>query len=134
LIFLLVHSFCLSSSLLFGTFLLDVEFLWYDRAGVGFTERTLKNLIQSTTMPAGPDETDNHQAGSITEHVAQNASSKTESTASDHPIHGNDKPAGDKVEFRHHEANPGPVIPKEFNIQQEGTKEERRAKAEAMNK
>ena len=36
--------------------------------------------------------------------------------------------------FQHHAANPGPAIPKEFNVPQEGTKEERRAKAAEMNK
>ena len=85
-------------------------------------------------MPAGPDETDNHTSGSITEHVGKNASSKTESTASDHPMHHEGEPKGDKVEFRHHQANPGPVFPTEINAQQEGTKEERRAKAQEMNK
>lgn len=33
----------------------------------------------------------------------------------------------------HTQAAPGPAIPKDFNAQQEGTKEERRAKAVAMN-
>ncbi|KAL1843924.1 hypothetical protein VTJ49DRAFT_6867 [Mycothermus thermophilus] len=33
-----------------------------------------------------------------------------------------------------HSANPGPAIPKDFNVQQEGTKEERQAKAKEMNK
>jgi hypothetical protein len=33
-----------------------------------------------------------------------------------------------------HKAAPGPAVPKDFNIQQEGTKEERRKKAEEMNK
>jgi len=32
------------------------------------------------------------------------------------------------------QANPGPVIPKELNVAEEGTKEERRAKAAEMNK
>ena len=85
-------------------------------------------------MPAGPDETDNHASGSITEHVGQNASSNTESTASTHPLHKSEPPKGEKVQFRHHEANPGPVLPDEINAQQEGTKEERRAKAQEMNK
>jgi hypothetical protein len=85
-------------------------------------------------MPAGSDETDNHAAGSITEHVGKNASSKTDSNASTHPIHDDGEPKGDKVQFRHHEANPGPVLPKEINAQQEGTKEERRAKAQELNK
>ncbi len=35
---------------------------------------------------------------------------------------------------RAHSANPGPAMPKEFNVQQEGTKEERRAKAAELNK
>lgn len=38
-----------------------------------------------------------------------------------------------KAKFEHHIATPGPAIPKDFNIQEEGTKEERRAKAEALN-
>lgn len=84
-------------------------------------------------MPAGPDETDNHPKGSITEHIAKNPSDKTDSTASDHPLHADDEPKGDKVEFRHHQANPGPAIPKNFSAQEEGTKEERQAKAQAMN-
>lgn len=85
-------------------------------------------------MPAGPDETDNHATGAATEHTAANASSKTESNASTHPLHGKEEPKGDKVEFIHHQANPGPAVPQDFSAQQEGTKEERRAKAEAMNK
>ena len=85
-------------------------------------------------MPAGPDETYDHATGAGTEHVAKDGSSKTESNASTHPLHDQGEPKGDKVEIRHHEANPGPVLPKEINAQQEGTKEERRAKAEAMNK
>lgn len=33
-----------------------------------------------------------------------------------------------------HQANPGPAIPKDFsNIKEEGTKEERRAKAASLN-
>jgi hypothetical protein len=39
-----------------------------------------------------------------------------------------------KAKFEHHTATPGPVIPKEFNVKEEGTKEERMAKAEALNK
>ena len=85
-------------------------------------------------MPAGPEETDNHSPGAPTEYVGKNSSSKTESNASSHPLHDQGKTKGDKVEIRHHEANPGPVLPNEINTQQEGTKEERRAKAEAMNK
>jgi hypothetical protein len=89
---------------------------------------------KSITMPAGPDETDKHPAGGPTEHVSKNASSKTESTASTHPLHDQGQPKGDKVEFRHHQAQPGPVIPQDFNAQQEGTKEEREVKAKELNK
>jgi hypothetical protein len=49
-------------------------------------------------------------------------------------MHDQGEPKGEQVQFRHHEANPGPAIPKDFNAQEEGTKEERRAKAETMNK
>merc|ERR1711939_766116 len=72
----------------------------------------------STKMPAGPDETDNHAPGAATEHTAKHASSKTETNASTHPLH----------------AQPGPAVPKEFNVQQEGTKEERAAKTQELNK
>jgi hypothetical protein len=85
-------------------------------------------------MPAGPDEYDNLPKGTATEQVARNGSSKTDTNASSHPIHGSGEPKGDKVEFRHHQANPGPVIPQEINAQQEGTKEERMAKAKQLNK
>ena len=70
----------------------------------------------------------------MTEQVAQNPSSKTGTTASDHPAHQGDGPAGDKVQFMHHKANPGPVIHEDLNVQQEGTKEERRKRTEEMNK
>ena len=83
-------------------------------------------------MPAGPDETDNHAPGAATEHTAKHASSKTESNASTHPLHDQGEPKGDKVEFIH--AHPGPAVPKEFNVQQEGTKEERAAKTQELNK
>lgn len=86
-------------------------------------------------MPAGPDETDNHVKGGPTEHAAKNASSKTESNASTHPLHHEGEPKGDKVEFRYHGANPGPVSSDELkNIPQEGTKDERMAKAKELNK
>jgi len=39
-----------------------------------------------------------------------------------------------KAKFEHHTATPGPVIPQDFDIKEEGTKEERLAKAEALNK
>jgi hypothetical protein len=82
-------------------------------------------------MPAGPDETDNHQVGAGTENVMRNASSKTDTHASDHPIHDQGEPKGDKVQFIHE--SKGPAVPDDFSAQQEGTKEERRAKAESLN-
>jgi hypothetical protein len=98
-----------------------------------FINLTTTNTL--TNMPAGPDETDNHPTGAATEYTAKNASSKTESNASTHPLHDEGEPKGDKVEFRHHEANPGPVISEELkNVPQEGTKEERLAKAKELNK
>lgn len=39
-----------------------------------------------------------------------------------------------KAKFAPHAASPGPVIPQQFNVQEEGTKEERRAKTEELNK
>jgi outer membrane receptor for ferrienterochelin and colicin len=85
-------------------------------------------------MPAGPDETDNHPVGAAVEHVVRDGSSKTESNASTHPMHQKEPPKGDKVEFRYHEANPGPIVPDNFSAQQEGTKQERQAKARELNK
>ncbi|KAK0655968.1 hypothetical protein B0T16DRAFT_451588 [Cercophora newfieldiana] len=38
-----------------------------------------------------------------------------------------------KAKFEHHTATPGPAIPQDFNVQEEGTKEERHAKAETLN-
>jgi len=83
-------------------------------------------------MPTGPEETDDHQKGAITEQIAKNPSSNTESTASSHPNHDDDLTAGQKEAFRASSANPGPVI-SHVNVQQEGSKEERRKKAEEMN-
>jgi hypothetical protein len=87
-------------------------------------------------MPAGPDENDNHPVGGPTEFVAQNASSKTENTASTHPMHQQPPPKGDKVELIDADAHKskGPAIPDNFSAKEEGSKEERRAKAEALNK
>ncbi len=85
-------------------------------------------------MPAGPEETDNHPKGAITEQIAKNPSSKTDSTASTHPAHNEDLTAGQKEAFQATGANPGPVVSQDVNVQQEGTKEERRKKAEEMNK
>lgn len=39
-----------------------------------------------------------------------------------------------KAAFQPHSANPGPAIPQDFKATEEGTKEERRAKAQELNK
>lgn len=39
-----------------------------------------------------------------------------------------------KSKFQAHSAQPGPAVPKDFNVAEEGTKEERKAKAEELNK
>ena len=39
-----------------------------------------------------------------------------------------------KQTFQAHSANPGPAVPQNFDAKEEGTKEERRAKAEQLNK
>ncbi|KAK4209888.1 hypothetical protein QBC37DRAFT_429699 [Rhypophila decipiens] len=39
-----------------------------------------------------------------------------------------------KAAFAAHTANPGPVVPENFNAQELGTKEERAAKAKELNK
>lgn len=80
-------------------------------------------------MPAGPDETDH------TALVAKTASSKTESNASSHPLHQQETPKGEQVQFIHHQAQPGPAeSDKLAGVQQEGTKAEREAKAKELNK
>jgi len=84
-------------------------------------------------MPAGPDETHDHKSGDIHDALASNPSSKTESTASDHPLHQKEEVKGEQVKFDYHQATPGPAVPKDFDAQQEGTKEERLAKAKEMN-
>lgn len=84
-------------------------------------------------MPAGPDETHNHAANEVHDSVASNPSSKTDSTASDHPLHKGEEVKGEQVQFKHHKATPGPAVPKDFNAQEEGTKEERLNKAKEMN-
>jgi hypothetical protein len=89
-------------------------------------------------MPGGPDETHAHESTNMTEQVAQNPSSKTSTTASDHPQHQDGKDdghIGEKVDIRHHQANPGPVLHDNLkNVLQEGSKEERQMRTEQMNK
>ncbi|KAK1758559.1 hypothetical protein QBC47DRAFT_399456 [Echria macrotheca] len=57
---------------------------------------------------------------------------KPDQPKNDHPVKKLVDEA--KTKFAPHTANPGPVIPQEFNVKEEGTKEERRAKAEELNK
>lgn len=86
-------------------------------------------------MPGGTDETHQHESTNMTEQVAQNHSSKTGATASDHPRHRDGGNTGGKVDIRHHRANPGPVIHQDLHaVPQEGTREERRKRTEEMNK
>lgn len=49
---------------------------------------------------------------------------------------GNQGSVTDKIKaaFQPHSANPGPAIPQDFKATEEGTKEERRAKAQELNK
>jgi hypothetical protein len=67
--------------------------------------------------------------------MAKEQSSKPDSTTSSHSnsYHHDNTPHGEKVQFVH-QANPGPVILENFEVPQEGTEEERMAKAAAMNK
>ncbi|TLD22108.1 hypothetical protein PspLS_07916 [Pyricularia sp. CBS 133598] len=52
------------------------------------------------------------------------------------PDQGNQGSVTDKIKaaFQPHSANPGPAIPQDFKATEEGTKEERRAKAQELNK
>ncbi|KAF7908205.1 uncharacterized protein EAF01_003960 [Botrytis porri] len=84
-------------------------------------------------MPAGPDETYQHKAGELTEHVMKNSSSKTDNNASDHPLHNEGEAKGDKVQINYHAANPGPAVPQSMP-EQEGSKADRQAKTAALNK
>lgn len=49
---------------------------------------------------------------------------------------GNQGSVTDKIKaaIQPHSAHPGPAIPQDFNVTEEGTKEERRAKAQELNK
>ena len=84
-------------------------------------------------MPVHPSE-ENVEPGSITEKVAENPSSNTESTASDHPAHKGDYSAG-KASIQHHQANPGPAIPERMSdVEKPASKEDLRARAAELNK
>ncbi|KAK3905009.1 hypothetical protein C8A05DRAFT_31164 [Staphylotrichum tortipilum] len=64
--------------------------------------------------------------------ASKTAQQPEEKTAKGNPL----QKEADKVKtaFQAHSANPGPAIPSEFNVKEEGTKEERRAKAQELNK
>lgn len=86
-------------------------------------------------MPVTPtEETDKHPPGTITDELARQHSSKTESTASEHAVHTQPERKGQPVEFQYHRAAPGPMIPESFTAQEEGTWEERRRRGEELNK
>ncbi|KAI9809319.1 MAG: hypothetical protein M1825_002610 [Sarcosagium campestre] len=70
----------------------------------------------------------------ITEHIAKNPSSATESTASEHPSHQDDGSAG-KARAQDFNATPGPAIPQNMSdVGEPKSKEELRAKAAELNK
>ncbi|KAI9891907.1 MAG: hypothetical protein M1814_002292 [Vezdaea aestivalis] len=82
-------------------------------------------------MPVHPSEENAHTAGheSITESVAANPSSNTDSTASEHSIH-REQPTNTQA----HNATPGPVISKSVEDVKTASKDESRAKAKELNK
>ncbi|KAL9625651.1 MAG: hypothetical protein Q9160_000364 [Pyrenula sp. 1 TL-2023] len=69
----------------------------------------------------------------ITEKVAKNPSSQTESTASDHDLHDNEHGTAKVKATAQDHASKGPQIPTELPPK-EGTKEELKAKAAELNK
>ncbi|KAI4140488.1 MAG: hypothetical protein LQ340_007863 [Diploschistes diacapsis] len=83
-------------------------------------------------MPVHPSEETAPEG--ITEKVAKNPSSNTESTASEHPIHHNDHapPEQIKATAEDYQANPGPVVPD--SMPPASSKEELKAKTEELNK
>lgn len=114
---------------------------------INYTKAPKHNLatahINIMSPVKGSEENDHSKPGEITEKLAKDPSSKTPSTASSHPAHQNtattaedQSKVGDKVQFRDHQAAPGPAImdPKEINVQMEGTREERDKKAAELNK
>ena len=84
-------------------------------------------------MPVHPSE-ENAEPGSITQKVAENPSSNTGSTASDHPAHKGDYSAG-KATVQDHQANPGPaIIQRMSDVEKPASKEELQARAAELNK
>ena len=88
-------------------------------------------------LPSPSDEETQTGTGGITDQVAKNPSSKTPSTASDHPTHhGDRKPpfGGAKAQAQDFQATPGPVIPQDTSaLEKPASKEELRARAEELN-
>lgn len=86
-------------------------------------------------MPQHPSEETTYE--SITEKIAANPSSNTESTASDHPIHDTqheEKEEPMKASANDHHANPGPVRVLDASaFEQKGSREERGEEARGMN-
>ncbi|KAE9568162.1 hypothetical protein CGCF415_v004438 [Colletotrichum fructicola] len=66
----------------------------------------------------------------LVNNITKGKDSEKEKEFSVQPI----KEGGVDPKFAAHQAHPGPAVPKDFNAQEEGTKGERRAKAEALNK
>lgn len=82
-------------------------------------------------MPVLPQEEE--AQGGITEMIAKNPSSNTDSTASDHPAHKEDESV--KAQAKHFQATPGPAIPQNMgDVGEPASKEELRARAEELNK
>ncbi|KAI9716794.1 MAG: hypothetical protein M1812_005134 [Candelaria pacifica] len=80
-------------------------------------------------MPVHPSE--EHTNDNITEMVAKNPSSTTESTASDHHHHKDSV----KATAQDFQANPGPAIPQTMDdLPPKASKEELKARSEELNK
>ncbi|KAI9804957.1 MAG: hypothetical protein M1833_006260 [Piccolia ochrophora] len=83
-------------------------------------------------MPVHPAE--ENAEGGLTEKIAKNPSSATDSTASQHPDHKDDYSAG-KAQAQDFNATPGPAIPQKMSdLGEPASKEELKAKAEQLNK
>lgn len=84
-------------------------------------------------MPVHPSE-EKADPGSITEKVAKNPSSNTDSTASDHPEHKHNQ-SGGLATAQDHQAQPGPAIPQSMDdVEKPKSKDELKARAAELNK
>jgi hypothetical protein len=94
----------------------------------------LTNQIPLTMPHHESEETQDHVAGSITDQIAKNPSSNTESTASDHQLH-DEKEEGETALYEHHKAHPGPVDPKDKSVfETKASPEELTKRAQELNK